>query len=154
MINWDAKTIRHENDRMVINVRTGSSRMFDNFMTARMMRNPVEGMALYRRVLELLTELSTRADVGMLFNNVPYFEIIDPYPVYPRHSDRRIIVMYGVITNGSKQRRVIGDYRFVVCMDEEAEKVMDTVFDLERTIILLQEPLPIIPEKPKAKARR
>lgn len=151
VINWDTKTIRHETDTMVMTIRTGSSRMLDNYITARRMRNAAAGIALHQRIMHLLKELSQRVDAGRLLPNIPNFEVIDPYPGV---SDRRIVVMFGIVTNGSKQRRIIGEYRFVVCMDEEVEKVLDTVFDLERTIPLLQDTPPMTPVAKKVKTRR
>lgn len=148
-IVYEPVATRFRDDKALITVRTGTSILFNNLITVAIQRNAVEGIALRNRIMHLLNDLSNQTDASKLIPNVPGIDLID---ATVRGEWRDIAVVSCLVTNGSRQRRMIAEYRFVVVMAEEVGDALESICELERTLI--PDTPPVIPVSKRAKVAR
>lgn len=127
-IVWDEQRTKFENERFVLTMRTGESVSFRNRITILQRQNPRLGVDIYNEILKLAEYVSKMAGASGDYPGVP--EMV----IYRRDRIRAAIV-WGIVPSGAKKRRaLIGEYRFVIVLEEELEDTLSRVFDIERLL--------------------
>lgn len=175
-IDWDARTPTANTDEFTLTLKTGVSRALQNRLTAlalpvsidtihpnylaghpySSMRDPFDNasrIVVLTEARTIIRELETLQDQLVILDHAEY----DPIPEFvlykrlTRMGMLRIVIAWGIVPNGatSKGKR-LGEFYFVICLQDEVEAVLDDVFKIERWFDTDE---PKRPEKAKPKAK-
>lgn len=157
-IDWDARTPTANTDEFTLTLKTGVSRALQNRLTAlalpvsidtihpnylagrpySSMRDPFDNasrIVVLTEARTIIRELETLQDQLVILDHAEY----DPIPEFvlykrlTRMGMLRIVIAWGIVPNGatSKGKR-LGEFYFVICLQDEVEAVLDDVFKIER----------------------
>lgn len=130
-IIWAASLPLWDTPDFYVKLRSGYSVMLSNRLTALKRQHPQEGVNL-SHAIESLSERLSLPETRQARPNVP--EMVH-YHVCSAHSDMNIVLAWGIVTNGAKRgAQVTGEFRFIICLLEELDAALTSVFELERTL--------------------
>lgn len=127
-IKWDSISTSGKTDGLVVKIRTGRSVLFSNQLTTLRLRDPRAAARFEEIINEIATEASGR-DQSQAIPGVPEMVRVSLY-------DRDVVIVWGFVPNGAKQRgRLIGEFRFVLMTMADLEgDALESVFDLDRLL--------------------
>lgn len=135
LIKWDTETRKHEDKLWALTVRTGISWRLHNALTALSVIAPDLRPLLQDSLYEMLGSASTQQQITeTIMPNIPevmHREVICNRRVY------HLVAIWMVVIQGKTGRKspaYMGEYRFVVCLVEDLEGLLDTTFRTEITI--------------------
>lgn len=132
-ILYDNETSAFEDDTLVLRIRTGRTQAYKNLMQSLRLQNPALGMQIENEINEVAEDASVRFGQQMVIPNVP--EIL----IYSRQAGKRqidVCIAWGIVTNGATRRgALMGEFRFILCLEREIERALSQVFELERVLM-------------------
>lgn len=175
-IDWDARTPTATTDEFTLTLKTGVSRALQNRLTAlalpislselppnylvgrphSTMRDPFDAgnrIAVLTEARSIVHELEhLQGQLAILdretYDPVPEFVL---YKRLTRMGMLRIVIAWGIVPNGATAKgKRLGEFYFVICLQDEVEAVLDDVFKIERWFEV-DEPKRVEKAKPKAK---
>jgi len=175
-IDWDARTPTATTDEFTLTLKTGVSRALQNRLTAlalpvsiselppnylvgrphSTMRDPLDKtnrIAVLTEARSIIHELEHLQGQLAILDRHTY----DPIPEFvtykrlTRLGMLRIVIAWGIVPNGATAKgKRLGEFYFVICLQDEVEAVLDDVFKIERWFEA-DEPKRADKAKPKAK---
>lgn len=131
-IKWDKETRKHEDALWSLTVRTGISWRLANALTALSIVAPDLRPLLQNSLYEMLASASTQQQItGTIMPNIP--EVMHREVVCNRRVYHLVAIWMVAIQGktGRKSPQYFGEYRFVVCLVEDLEALLDTTFKTE-----------------------
>lgn len=131
-IIYDNQTSSFEDDTFYLRIRTGRTQAYKNLMQSLRLQNPALGMQIENEINEVAENASARFGQSRVIPNVP--EIL----IYTRNAGTRqidVCIAWGIVTNGARRRgALMGEFRFIICLERELERALSQVFELDRTL--------------------
>lgn len=177
-IDWDSRTPTATTPDFTLTLKTGVSRALQNRLTAlalpvsidtlhpnylagrphSTMRDPLDKanrIAVLTEARTVIRELETLQDQLVILDHTEY----DPIPEFvtykrlTRMGMLRIVIAWGIVPNGATAKgKRLGEFVFVICLQDEVEDVLTDIFKIDRWFEQ-DAPKRIEPPKPKRTAK-
>lgn len=175
-IDWDSRTPTATTPDFTLTLKTGVSRALQNRLTAlalpvsidtlhpnylagrphSTMRDPFDAgnrIAVLTEARSIVHELEHLQGQLVILDRAEY----DPIPEFvlykrlTRMGMLRIVIAWGIVPNGATAKgKRLGEFFFVICLQDEIEDVLTDIFKIERWFEQDEQPRPTT----KAKAKR
>lgn len=127
-VAWDKERTNVETPTMRLVIRTGRTQAFKNWMTVMRLKD-IRQAERFEELLNATGEyISSWPSKPTDAPNVPEILRVQTY-------GRDWCVVWGVVLTGARRRHQrLGEYRFILCLLDELEDVLDHVFQIEKVL--------------------
>jgi hypothetical protein len=133
IINWDREVTQGETEHYALRLRTGCSILLSNRITSLKQRQPVQGVAVERQLFSILRRVTNEHPATKSRAGFPEIRI---YGIpYGDAQTFTFAAVWGIVLNGSKKGKLLqGEFRFVLCCDEQLDDCLTRFFEIEKLV--------------------
>lgn len=133
MIVWDNDHIRHHKDhRIVATIRTGVSQGVNNFVETLTLIDPAHCADVRASIMWLANRVSILHKKYPAIPNVP---VILPYRFDTLRGPLDVTLIWGLVIMSYQGGRMHGEFKFVLCFEDELADVLESAYDFERILV-------------------